>query len=117
MESHRTGLSSSAGFNGFICTLFIDVINYRHHLSSPFIIRIYFLVAVVFDRFPNLHYGSVVDTPDPLGWRSGHPLDQSNLRNIVILLVRKLHEQGISPDDAPAIQCINREAVALTGHG
>ncbi len=39
-----------------------------------------------------------------------------SLRSIVTLLARKMQEQGISPDDAPAIQRINLEVAALTGH-
>jgi pyruvate-formate lyase-activating enzyme len=39
-----------------------------------------------------------------------------SLRSIVTLLARKMYEQGISPDDTPAVQRINREVAALTGH-
>jgi MoaA/NifB/PqqE/SkfB family radical SAM enzyme len=39
-----------------------------------------------------------------------------SLRSIVTLLARKMHEQGISPDDASAVQRINREAAVVTGH-
>ena len=39
-----------------------------------------------------------------------------SLRSIVTMLARKMHEQGISPDDDFAILCINREVAALTGH-
>jgi MoaA/NifB/PqqE/SkfB family radical SAM enzyme len=40
-----------------------------------------------------------------------------SLRSIVTLLARKMHEQGILPDDSASIQRINREVAALTGHG
>jgi MoaA/NifB/PqqE/SkfB family radical SAM enzyme len=39
-----------------------------------------------------------------------------SLRSIITLLARKMHEQGISPDDTPAIERINREVAVLTGH-
>jgi sulfatase maturation enzyme AslB (radical SAM superfamily) len=39
-----------------------------------------------------------------------------SLRSIVTLLARKMHEQGVSPDDSVTIQHINREVAALTGH-
>lgn len=39
-----------------------------------------------------------------------------SLRSIITLLARKMHEQGISPEDAPAVQRINREVAVLTGH-
>jgi hypothetical protein len=40
-----------------------------------------------------------------------------SLRSIVTLLARKMHEQGVSVEDTDAIQRINREVAALTGHG
>jgi hypothetical protein len=39
-----------------------------------------------------------------------------SLRSIVTLLARKMHEQGISPDDVLAVQRINREVAVVTGH-
>jgi MoaA/NifB/PqqE/SkfB family radical SAM enzyme len=39
-----------------------------------------------------------------------------SLRSIVTLLARKLHEQGVSPEDATSVQRINREVAAVTGH-
>jgi pyruvate-formate lyase-activating enzyme len=39
-----------------------------------------------------------------------------SLRSIVTLLARKMHEQGIAPNDAAAIHRINLEVAALTGH-
>ena len=39
-----------------------------------------------------------------------------SLRSIITLLARKMHEQGISPDDVLAVQRINREVAVLTGH-
>jgi len=39
-----------------------------------------------------------------------------SLRSIVTLLARKMHEQGISPDDTPAIQRINLAVALVTGH-
>ena len=39
-----------------------------------------------------------------------------SLRSIVTLLARKMHEQGISPDDAAAVQRINLEVAMVTGH-
>ncbi len=39
-----------------------------------------------------------------------------SLRSIVTLLARRMHEQGISADDGPAVQRINREVAELTGH-
>lgn len=39
-----------------------------------------------------------------------------SLRSIVTLLARKMHEQGISLDDTPAVQRINREVAMMTGH-
>ena len=38
------------------------------------------------------------------------------LRAIVTLLARKMNEQGITPDDSPAIQRINQEVARETGH-
>lgn len=38
------------------------------------------------------------------------------LRAIVTLLARKMNEQGIAPDDAPAIQRVNQEVARETGH-
>ncbi len=38
------------------------------------------------------------------------------LRAIVTLLARKMNEQGIALDDAPAIQRINQEVARETGH-
>jgi hypothetical protein len=38
------------------------------------------------------------------------------LRSIVTLLARKMHEQAVSFTDTAAIQRINREVAALTGH-
>lgn len=40
-----------------------------------------------------------------------------SLRSLVTLLARKIHEQGVLPDDSAAVQRINREVAALTGHG
>jgi sulfatase maturation enzyme AslB (radical SAM superfamily) len=39
-----------------------------------------------------------------------------SLRSIVTLLARKLHEQGVSPEDVLGVQRINHEVAALTGH-
>jgi hypothetical protein len=39
-----------------------------------------------------------------------------SLRSIVTMLARKMHEQGVSPDDTSAVQRINREVAMLTGH-
>lgn len=39
-----------------------------------------------------------------------------SLRSIITMLARKVNEQGISADDTFAIQRINREVAALTGH-
>jgi hypothetical protein len=39
-----------------------------------------------------------------------------SLRSIVTLLALKMHEQGVSPDDVPAVQRINLEVAMLTGH-
>jgi MoaA/NifB/PqqE/SkfB family radical SAM enzyme len=38
------------------------------------------------------------------------------LRAIITLLARKMNEQGVAPDDAPAIQRINQEVARETGH-
>jgi len=39
-----------------------------------------------------------------------------SLRSIITLLARKMHEQGVSPDDSAAIQRINCEVAEVTGH-
>ena len=39
-----------------------------------------------------------------------------SLRSIVTLLARKMHEQGVSPEDAASVQRINHEVAAVTGH-
>jgi hypothetical protein len=39
-----------------------------------------------------------------------------SLRSIVTLLARKMHEQGISFDDASAVKRVNLEVAVLTGH-
>jgi hypothetical protein len=39
-----------------------------------------------------------------------------SLRSIVTLLAHKLHEQGVSPEDAASVQRINHEVAVVTGH-
>ena len=80
MEGHPTGLSSSAGFDGFICSLSVDVIIDTHPLSPLIAVGICILVAIVFDRFSNLHCSPVGDTPDPLGWCRDHPIEYRSIQ-------------------------------------
>jgi len=39
-----------------------------------------------------------------------------SLRSIVTLLARKMHEGGVSPEDAASVQRLNHEVAAVTGH-